>query len=86
MIDKKYDETLANIVGYYEDKVAADPAGTLVFVNQELESQNVRYGNDWTGREVVMDAVIAATLSALEIVSSACENNLANKTKETGNG
>lgn len=86
LIDRKYDETLSNIVGYYEDIVAADPAGTLVLVNQELESQNVRYGNDWTGRGVVMDAVIAATISALEIVRSTCENNMENNPTEKENG
>lgn len=78
LIDKKYDETLSNIVGYYEDKVIADPEGVLILVNQELESQNVRYGNNWIGRGVVMDAVIAATISALEIVRSTCQNNLKN--------
>ena len=76
LIDKKYDETLASIVSYYKDKVADDPRGTLVLVNQELESQNVRYGNDWTGREVIMDTVITATISALEFVRSDCENNI----------
>ncbi len=86
LIDKKYDETLANIVGYYEDKIVTDPKATLVLVNQELESQNVRYGNDWTGRGVVMDAVIAATISALEIVRSACENKLGNNNTEKDNG
>jgi len=86
LIDKKYDETLANIVGYYEDKIVIDPAGTLILVNQELESQNVRYGNDWTGRGVVMDAVIAATIAALEIVRSDCENNLEKNTTEKENG
>lgn len=78
LIEKKYDETLASIVGYYEDKIVTDPAGTLALVTQELESENVRYGNNWTGRGVVMDTVIAATISALEIVRSTCENNLKN--------
>ena len=81
-IDKKYDETLANIVDYFEDKVAADPARTLIQVDQELESQNIRYGNDWTGRGVVMDAVITATISALEIVRSNCLSKLENNTEK----
>ena len=86
LIDEKYDETLANIVGYYQDKIVTDPAGTLALVNQELESENIRYGNNWTGRGVVMDAVIAATISGLEIVRSACESNLENNTTTKENG
>lgn len=47
-----------------------DPAGTLQNVEQELDSQFLRLGNDWTGRGVVMDAVIAETIEAVEIVRS----------------
>ncbi len=85
LIDKRYDETLSSILRYYEEKIAADPEGTLVLVNQELESQNIRFGNNWTGRGVVMDAVIAATISALEIVRSACENSIENNITEKEN-
>lgn len=48
--EKTYQETLDNIVRYYESKVRTDTTGTLVLVNQELQSQWVRPGNDWTGR------------------------------------
>jgi hypothetical protein len=84
LIDEKYDDTLENIVGYYEDQIATDPATTLVLVKQELESQNIRYGNNWTGRGAVMDNVIAATISALEIVRFECESILSCKTTKTG--
>lgn len=70
--EKTYQETLDNIVRYYESKVRTDTAGTLILVNQELQSQWVRLGNDWTGRGVVMDTIITATISALEIVRTDC--------------
>jgi hypothetical protein len=70
--EKTYQETLDNIVRYYESKVRTDTTGTLVLVNQELQSQWVRLGNDWTGRGVVMDTIITATISALEIVQADC--------------
>ena len=84
LIDEKYDDTLENIVGYYEDKIATDPEGTLILVKQELESQNIRYGNNWTGRGALLDNVIEATISALEIVRSECESILSCKTIKTG--
>ncbi|MFH2123715.1 MAG: hypothetical protein ABIJ50_09585 [Pseudomonadota bacterium] len=49
-MEKKYDETLYNIIHFYTDKIAADPEGILDQVKQELQSQWVRLGNDWTGR------------------------------------
>jgi hypothetical protein len=72
--EKTYQETLDNIVRYYESKVRTDTTGTLVLVNQELQSQWVRPGNDWTGRwgGVVIDTIITATISALEIVQTDC--------------
>lgn len=74
--EKTYEDTLGNIVRYYEGKVTADPAGTLNLVTQELQSQWVRLGNDWTGRGVVMDTIITATISALEIVRASCLKNM----------
>lgn len=71
-VDDTYDETLNSIVRYFESRANQDPYETLSLVNQELDSQNVRYGNDWTGRGVVMDAVITATIAALEIVRTRC--------------
>ena len=82
---KTYEDTLGNIVHYFEDKTAADPAGTLIVVTQELESQWVRLGNDWTGRGVVMDTIITATISALEIVRATCLKNMENQTYQKEN-
>jgi hypothetical protein len=41
-------------------------------VEQELQSQWVRLGNDWRGRGVVMDTITTATIEALEIVRVDC--------------
>ena len=77
---KTYEETLGNIVRYYENKVAEAPESTLILVQQELQSQWVRLGNDWTGRGVVMDTIITATISALEIVRASCLENMGTNT------
>ncbi len=76
--EAKYEEVLGTISNYYRDKVKEDPAGMLVLIQQELQSQCVRLGNDWTGRGVVMDTVLTATISALEIARAACLENLKN--------
>ncbi len=73
---KKYEETLNTLVSFWEEKVIADPEGTLILVNQELSSQDVRFGNDWTGRGALMDTVISATISSLEITRASCLNRL----------
>lgn len=67
---------MAGIEHHYRDKVERDPQATLVEVEQELASQWVRLGNDWTGRGVVMDTVIGATIEGLEIVRAACRAKL----------
>ena len=74
--ETKYEESFEGVVRYYEAKVRADAKATLAVVEQELESQWVRYGNDWTGRGVVMDTVITATIEGLETVRAACMEQL----------
>jgi hypothetical protein len=83
--EAKYEEVLGTISNYYRDKVKEDPAGMLVLIQQELQSQCVRLGNDWTGRGVVMDTVLTATISALEIARAACLENLKNKKERRTN-
>ena len=77
--DKKSREIIDSIVSYYRQQVNYDPAGTITLVEQELVSQRIRQGNDWTGRGIVMDTVIDATLSALEIVHQACLEKLSDQ-------
>lgn len=68
----KRDEVIDGILRYFERKKDDDPVTTLKEIEQELDSQFFRLGNDWTGRGVVMDTVINATIEALEIVRSNC--------------
>ncbi len=68
--EEKREEIINGILGYFQHRQDSDPAATLQEVEQELDSQFFRLGNDWTGRGVVMDTVITATIEALEIVRS----------------
>ena len=59
---------IEGIIAYYEQRRDIDPTMTLLGIDQELDSQFLRLGNDWTGRGIVMDTVITATIDALQIV------------------
>lgn len=66
------EEIAAGIWKFYNDKIKIDAKGSLVLIEQELHDQYIRLGNDWIGRGVVMDTLIAATISALETVRATC--------------
>lgn len=83
--EPKRNEVLKSIYLYYCNKVKDNPERTLELVEQELESQRIRLGNDWTGRGVVMDTVISATIEALEIVRAECQMEIKNMGKNTSN-
>jgi len=70
--EDKREEVIDGILKYFEGKKNDDPVTALKEIEQELDSQFFRLGNDWTGRGVVMDTVICATIEALEIVRSNC--------------
>lgn len=80
--EEKKEEIIDGILSYFEGKKDDDPITTLKVVDQELDSQFFRLGNDWTGRGVVMDTVINATIEALEIVRSACLEKIEQNTKK----
>lgn len=64
----KREQVIDGIITYFEKRIENDPSLTLLEIEQELDSQYFRLGNDWTGRGIVMDTVITATIEALEIV------------------
>ena len=69
---EKEEEIAAGIWAYYQPRLDVDPKKTLRDVEQELYFQDVRYGNNWTGRGVVMDLQISVTIHTLEAVRAAC--------------
>jgi|GEM_PF-774514 len=75
----KRKEVIDGILSYFEKRKEDDPEMTLKQIDQELDSQFFRLGNDWTGRGIVMDTVINATIEALEIVRSHCLERLEEK-------
>ena len=66
------EEIAAGIWRYYQGKIETDPKSAIVLIEQELNDQHVRLGNDWTGRGVVVNTLIAAPISALEAVRVDC--------------
>ena len=70
------EETFAGVWKFYKDRITSNPSKTLAQVEQELQSQWVRLGNDWTGRGIVMDTVITTTINALEVTRAACLEEL----------
>jgi len=66
------EEIAAGIWKFYHDKIETDPKSAIVMIEQELHDQYIRLGNDWTGRGVVVNTLIDATISALEAVRVTC--------------
>ena len=73
---EKYQETLEGLSSFFDDKIIADPQGTLRQVEGELKNLYIRLDQDWTGRGPVGDTVQTATIAALESVRARCLSQL----------
>lgn len=73
---EKYEDTLEGVAGYFEDRLKEDPKGVLQEIEGELKSLYIRLDQDWTGRGIVADTVLAATVAALERVRAKCLESL----------
>lgn len=80
--EMRREEVIGGIKKYYCEKIAKEPQKALMLIDQELHSEFVRLGNDWTGRGVVMDTIINATIEGLEIVRSYCLEELQSEKHE----
>lgn len=65
-------EVINGIHAYYQQKIAQDPQAALQQIEEELISQATCQGNDWIGRGIVMETVLAASVEGLEMVRSLC--------------
>ena len=68
----KWEEIIEGVCDHYSPQILRDPEKALSTIEQELNSQAIYQGNNWTGRGVVGDTVISATIAGLEIVRSDC--------------
>jgi len=68
----KREEIIGGICNHYSPQILRDPEKALFAIEQEINSQEIYQGNNWTGRGVVGDTVINATIAGLEIVRSDC--------------
>lgn len=71
-LEKKQEEIVEGIFGFFATKLAANPAATLRQVDSELNSLYTRFGQDWTGRGIVGDTTQMATIAGLEAVRAEC--------------
>ena len=75
-LEQKEEEILTNLHEFFRLRIEADPEAVLRQVEAELESLYVRYGNDWTGRGMVGDTTLMATIAALEGIRAECRVRL----------
>ena len=68
----KWEEIIGGVCDHYSPQIFRDPEKALSAIEQELNSQAIYQGNNWTGRGVVGDIVISATIAGLEIARSDC--------------
>jgi len=68
----KREEIIGGICDHYSPQILRDPEKALSAIEQEINSQEIYQGNNWTGRGVVGDTVINATIAGLEIARSDC--------------
>lgn len=81
-IEEKYRTVHENIRDYFHGMALADPASTLRQIEADLDCHYFRYGNNWTGRGIVGDTILTATIEALENVRADCLEGL--KAKPAG--
>ncbi len=70
--DDKYREIHDRVQEYFSALMANDPQATLQLLEQELQDIYLRYGNNWTGRGIVGDTVMTATIDAMEAARAEC--------------
>ena len=70
--EEKQEEIKGNILSYFQTQISEDPDATLRQVELELQDLYIREGNNLSGRGIVGDTIIQATIEALEIVKAAC--------------
>ncbi len=64
--DRAYDEAFERTISGLEARRRADPAFSIGDAEGVLKHLYVQEGNDWTGRGLLQDAVLAATIAAHE--------------------
>lgn len=67
-LDELYDNTFESVYEALVELVRKDPRRALQQIRGILKSLYVRQGNDWTGRGVVGDTGIDASIAAHESV------------------
>ena len=70
--EEKQEEIKENILSYFHKQISEDPDATLHQVELELQDLYIREGNNLSGRGIVGDTIIQATIEALEIVKAIC--------------
>lgn len=70
--EEKYREVHERVRDYYCLLAKDDPGATLQLLEQELDDLYLRYGNNWTGRGIVGDTVMTASIDAMELARAEC--------------
>lgn len=70
--EEKYREVFDRVQEYYCTLAESDPFDTLRLLEQELDDLYLRYGNNFSGRGIVGDTVMTATIDAMELARAEC--------------
>nr|WP_320050028.1 hypothetical protein [uncultured Desulfuromonas sp.] len=83
-LQNKQDEIVEGLVHFFNAHIAEKPHEKLRQVESELKTLYIRFDNDWTGRGVVGDATLTATISGLEGVRAECLRRLETRNSADG--
>lgn len=67
-IKENYDETFTSVYAALSEMVRQDPDRAQQTIRGILKGLYVRQGNDWTGRGVIGDAGLDASIAAYECI------------------
>lgn len=64
--DRAYEEAFERTISGLDARRKADPSFSISDAEGVLRHLYVQEGNDWTGRGLLQDAILAATIAAYE--------------------
>lgn len=78
ILDEKYAEVYAEELRGLERRMENDRNCTLGDLEGILKHLYIYYGNDWTGRGMLQDTVLSATIAAYEYFIGELKKSLSN--------
>ena len=78
-IDERYDETFESVHHSLSEMLRVDPERAEPYIRGILKGLYINQGNDWTGRGVICNSGLNASIAAYESILAEMNHNTRDK-------